>query len=96
MNTNNSSKTASLDALIMNIFGNTDAVPQFAIKCDAAIMAKLRTYTEKIVSEHDSKISSIVENNAAELIDQVYNANIIYFKKGMQAGAGLLLQLLEL
>lgn len=94
MNIKEIKETVDLDIIINNVLDNDNITPEFVKECQKAAMCKAVEYTSKITNKYGMELTDLVEDQAGELLDSICDANYIYFKNGMAAGAVLLLQLL--
>ena len=94
MNIKDLKEVVDLDIIINNVLDNDNITPEFVKECQKEAMRKAVEYTSKITNKYGMELTDLVEDQAGELLDSICNANCIYFKNGMAAGAALLLQLL--
>ena len=94
MNIKELKEVVDLDIIINNVLDNDNITPEFVKECQKEAMRKAVEYTSKITNKYGMELTDLVEDQAGELLDSICNANCIYFKNGMAAGAVLLFQLL--
>lgn len=94
MDTETLRKAVDLDVVIESVFGSTEPVPAFIKKHEKHAAERIEAYTSKVTGRHGEEMQKLVEEHAGELMDEICEISRAYFKDGIMAGAGLLLQLL--
>ena len=94
MNIDEMKKMFDLDDIVNKVL-DADETPEFARKCQKLAINKVESYTARITIQFGIEQQKMVETQSVDLFDSMFDINCIYFKKGMAAGAVLLLQMLK-